>query len=67
MLYDYIKSEISMHLLIFQVSEPNRKKRIDFTNALQTSEDNLQDILFTDECSVQLDSNRKLCFRKVNK
>jgi len=40
----------------------NKEKRLDF--ALAHSRDNFANVIFTDECSVQLETHRRRCCRK---
>ena len=42
------------------------EKRLAFCQEMIASKDTFDDVIFTDECSVQLDRHGKLCFRKEN-
>ena len=44
------------------ICEPNKQKRLEF--AREHRNDNFANIVFTDECSVQLESHRRQCCRK---
>ena len=46
------------------VREANKKKRLDWCKQRLEENDQFGDVIFTDECSVQLDSHGRLCFRK---
>ena len=48
------------------VREANKKKRLDWCSERLAENDQFDNVIFTDECSVQLDSHGRLCFRKVN-
>jgi len=45
------------------IRDVNKQKRLDF--AREHRSDNFANVLFTDECSVQLESHRRQCCRKV--
>ena len=45
------------------VRDTNKEKRIRFCQTLITSNDTLSDIIFTDECSVQLHQNKQVMYR----
>lgn len=47
------------------IREKNKEKRLDFCMQLQATNDQFDDVIFTDECSVQLGSNRRLVLTKV--
>ena len=44
------------------IREANKKKRLDWT--LQHMDDTFEDVLYTDECTVQLENHRRFCCRK---
>ena len=44
------------------IRDVNKQKRLDF--ALANDHDNFANVIFTDECSVQLESHRRRCCRK---
>ena len=46
------------------VREANKEKHLTWCEAQLASFENFNDILFTDECSVQLDVHRRKCYRK---
>ena len=48
------------------IRDANRLKRIEFANHLIDSNDQLQDVIFTDETSVQLNNNVGVSYRKSN-
>jgi transposase len=41
---------------------PNKEKRVHFCNQLVTSNDNFADVIFTDECTVQLHDNKVVVY-----
>ena len=48
------------------VREANKKKRLDWCKDRLSENEQFGNVIFTDECSVQLDSHGRLCFRKKN-
>ena len=48
------------------IRDANKLKRIEFANHLIDSDDQLQDVIFTDETSVQLHNNVSVSYRKFN-
>ena len=44
------------------IRDVNKQKRLDFARANRS--DNFANVIFTDECSVQLESHRRRCCRK---
>ena len=48
------------------VREANRVKRLAFAQQCQEKDDNFDDVIFTDESSIWLESHAKLCFRRFN-
>ena len=44
----------------------NRVKRLEFTMTCLTVGEQFEDVIFTDESSVQLDQHAKVCFRHVD-
>ena len=44
------------------IHDVNKQKRLEF--ALEHQSDNFANVIFTDECSVQLESHRRRCCRK---
>jgi len=44
------------------IRDVNKQKRLDFS--LDHRQDNFANVIFTDECSVQLESHRRRCCRK---
>ena len=48
------------------VRETNKQKRLEWCLKQQENLDTFDNVIWTDECSVQLDSHGKLCFRKRN-
>ena len=45
------------------IREKNKVKRVNFCNELIDNNDDLSDIVFTDECTVQLHGNKVVCYR----
>ena len=43
----------------------NREKRLTWCQEMIESNDNFDNVIWSDECSVQLDNHARLCFRKV--
>ena len=48
------------------IRDANKLKQIEFANHLIDSDDQLQDVIFTDETSVQLHNNVSVSYRKFN-
>ena len=48
------------------VREPNKLKRLDFANKCLAENETFDDVIWTDETSVQLECHRRHCFRKRN-
>ena len=46
------------------VREANKVKRLNWCKESEEKGDQFDNVIWTDECSVQLDSHRRLCFRK---
>ena len=44
----------------------NQEKRLVFAEKVLKENEQFNDIIFTDECSIQLDRHARLCFRKKN-
>ena len=45
------------------IRDANKVKRVDWATA--NLQDNFEDVVWTDECSVQLESHRRTCCRKI--
>ena len=43
---------------------PNRQKRLDFCREALANNDTFDNVIFTDECSIQLDTHSRITFRK---
>ena len=48
------------------VRETNRIKRLEWCQEKLEERDDFHNVIFTDECSVQMDHHGRLCFRKKN-
>ena len=48
------------------IREPNKVKRLEFANKCLVENENFDDVIWTDETSVQLECHRRHCFRKHN-
>ena len=48
------------------IREPNKLKRLDFANKCLAENENFDDVIWTDETSVQLECHHRHCFRKRN-
>lgn len=48
------------------VKEKNRLLRLSFAENCQSTKDNFENVVFTDESSIWLERHGKLCFRRVN-
>lgn len=48
------------------IREPNKLKRLDFANKCLAENETFDDVIWTDETSVQLECYRRHCFRKRN-
>ena len=46
------------------VRERNKEKRVEWCNEMINSNETFENVIFTDECSIQLDHHGRLCFRK---
>lgn len=46
--------------------DPNKEKRVVWVNKCIEAEERFRDFLFTDECTVQLESHRRKSFRRKN-
>ncbi len=46
------------------IREENKQKRLDWCRERQADGETFRDVIWTDECSVQLESNRKLSYHK---
>lgn len=46
------------------IREVNKKKRLEW--AAQNKDDDFLDVIYTDECSIQMESHRRYCCRKKN-
>ena len=46
------------------VRELNKQKRVEWCTERIATQENFDDVIFTDECSIQLDNHGRLCFRK---
>ena len=46
------------------IREGNKEKRLNWCNVQIANKENFDDVIFTDECSVQLDVHRRKCYRK---
>ena len=49
------------------IRDSNKHKRLAWCIDMMVAQENFDNIIFTDECSVQLDSHGRLCFRKHGK
>lgn len=48
------------------ISEPNAQKRVEFCRRTIAAGERFENVLFTDECTVQLEHHSRFCFRSVN-
>ena len=48
------------------IREPNKLKRLEFANKCLAENETFDDVIWTDETSVQLECRRRHCFRKQN-
>ena len=46
------------------IREANKEKRLNWANEQIANSEQFQDVIFSDECSVEIDSHSKICFRK---
>ena len=48
------------------VRDVNKEKRLKFCRDVLAAEDTFDDVVFTDECSIEMDCHARICFRHVD-
>ena len=48
------------------IREPNKVKRVEFCQELINADEKFDDVIFSDECSIQLHDNKIVAYRKID-